>query len=157
MDVILLSVATASCIVYMVTSMLEVVPESLSATYYRLGRRGWVFQAFMVLMAVLMYLVWFPVCKDEYRCMVFLACASLLFVAAAPCFKLKLEGMVHYSSAIVCCVCVVLWQILEGLWDVTLWFAWIGGMLSLVMKDKWCWWVECAVVGSLLANLWRIV
>lgn len=132
------------------------VPESISATYYDLGKHGWLFQLFMLFLSAGLFVVWMPVSSDNHQCLVFLACASLLFVAAAPCFREDLQGKVHYTSAIICCVCAVLWQILEGLWDVTLWFAWIGGMLSLMMKDKWCWWMECAVIGSLLANLWRV-
>lgn len=133
------------------------IPESLSATYYLLGKQGWLFSVYMSVVSVALYVTWFPLCEPSYQCLPFLSCASLLFVAAAPAFRLELEGRVHYGSAIVCCVCVVLWQILEGLWDVTLWFAWIGGMLSLSMKDKWCWWMEVAVVGSLIANLWGVV
>ena len=141
----------------MVFSMRRGVPESLSATYYDLGRYGWVFQAFVALVAATLYFVWLPVSEDGHEWMVFLSCASLLFVAAAPCFRLPLEGMVHYSSAVVCCLCAVSWQMAEGLWDVTLWFAWIGGMLSLVWRRQWCWWMEWAVVFSLLGNLWRVV
>ena len=132
------------------------VPESLSATYYDLGRYGWVFQAFVALVAAMLYFVWMPVSETGHEWMVFLSCASLLFVAAAPCFRLPLEGMVHYSSAVVCCLCAVSWQMAEGLWDVTLWFAWIGGMLSLAWRRQWCWWMEWAVVFSLLVNLFDV-
>lgn len=140
----------------MVFSMRRGVPESLSATYYDLGRYGWVFQAFVALVSAMLYFVWLPVSEDGHEWMVFLSCASLLFVAAAPCFRLPLEGMVHYSSAVVCCLCAVSWQMAEGLWDVTLWFAWIGGMLSLVWRRQWCWWMEWAVVFSLIANLFDV-
>ena len=133
------------------------IPESLSATYYLLGKQGWLFSVYMSVVSVALYAVWFPLCEPSYQCLPFLSCGSMLFVAAAPSFKMELEGMVHYSSAIVCCVCAVLWQILEGLWDVTLWWATMAFMLSLGWKDKWCWWLECAVIGSLLCNLWRIV
>lgn len=157
MNEILLGSTTALCAAYIGCSMIKGVPESLSATYYTLGRYGWVFQVMMAILGVMLFTVWFPLCDASLQCLAFLSCASLLFVAAAPAFRLELEGKVHYGSAIVCCVCAVLWQVLEGLWDVTLWFVFIGGMLSLRYRDKWCWWVECAVVGSLLANLWRVI
>ena len=152
---IILILLAALCVGYMVFSMRRSVPESLSATYYDLGRRGWMFQAFVALVAAMLYFVWMPVSEAGHEWMVFLSCASLLFVAAAPCFRLPLEGMVHYSSAVVCCLCAVSWQMAEGLWDVTLWLAWIGGMLSLVWRRQWCWWMEWAVVFGLLVNLWR--
>lgn len=157
MNGILLGLSAVLCIVYMSCSMIGGVPESLSATYYKLGKHGWLFQAVMFLLGFLLFLVWSQLGSDNHTSLVFLSCASLLFVAAAPAFRLSLDGAVHYTSAVICCVCALLWQILEGLWDVTLWFAWIGGILSLMMKDKWCWWVECAVVGSVVANLWRTI
>ena len=154
----LLSIVTLVCVCYPVLSLVRCgVPESLSATYYSLGKHGRLFQLVMFAVGVLLLPVWIGVSSEPYRHLCFLACGSLLFVAAAPAFKLELQGKVHYGSAIVCCVCVVLWQILEGLWDVTLWFGFVGGMLSLSMKDKWCWWMEWAVVFSLLGNLWRVV
>ena len=152
-----LIIITALCVGYMIFSLWHGVPESLSATYYNLGEYGWAFQAVMYSVGILMMPVWFILSNVDHQCLCFFSCASLLFVAAAPSFRLELEGKVHYGSAIICCVCAVLWQILEGLWDVTMWFAAIGGMLSLGMRGKWCWWMEVAVIGSLLANLWRII
>lgn len=154
---ILLSVATIICVAYFAYSMHKGIPESLSATYYTLGKHGRVFQLVMFLLAFMLFLVWPQLGSDNHTFLAFLSCASLLFVAAAPAFRLSLDGAVHYTSAVICCVCAVLWQIFEGLWDITLWFAFIGSMLSLMWRDKWCWWVECAVVGSVFANLWRII
>ena len=141
MSQIILILLAALCVVYMAFSMRRGVPESLSATYYDLGRYGWVFQAFVALVAAMLYFVWLPVSEDGHEWMVFLSCASLLFVAAAPCFRLPLEGMVHYSSAVVCCLCAVSWQMAEGLWDVTLWFAcrWCGaGSGAGGWSGRWC-------------------
>ena len=133
------------------------IPVSLSETYYKLGNRRWLFQLVMVSVSVTLYPVWVSVSCEELIGLAFASCASLLFVASSPCFREELQGKVHYSSASVCCLCVFLWQILEGLWDVTLWFVFLAGMLTLRGKSKWCWWLECAAIGSLLANLWRLV
>lgn len=157
MNIVLLSAVTLACITYMGCFVCRGVPESISATYYMLGKRGWMFQAVMILVGFLLCPVWIPVSKDQHSFLAFLSCASLMFVGAAPAFRMELEGRVHYVSAAVCCACAVLWQVLDGLWDVTVFFAWSGGMLSLVWRKQWCWWMECAVMGSLLANLWRIV
>ena len=132
------------------------VPESLSATYYSLGKYGWIFQVCILLVGVLLLPVWLSLSEEAYQSLVFLACASLCFVASAPCFKLELQGRVHYSAAIICCISAFTWQILEGLWDVLLWFVWIGGMLTLTNRRKWCWWLECSVIGSVYANLFRL-
>lgn len=133
------------------------VPNSLSETYYSLGRYGWIFQTCIFLIGVTLLPVWLPLSEESHQSLVFLACASLCFVASAPAFRIELQGKVHYSAAVVCCVSVFAWQILEGLWDVTLWFVWIGGMLTLINCGKWCWWLECAAIGSLFANFWRVV
>lgn len=153
----LLIISTILSCVYFWYSMRNEIPVSLSATYYTLGENKWVFQAWLGVVVATLFPVWAQLGNENHQCLAFLACASLLFVAAAPAFKLELEGKVHYTSAVVCCVCAVLWQILDGLWDVTLFFGWVGGMLSLAWRDKWCWWMECAVVGSVFANLWRII
>lgn len=132
------------------------IPVSLSDTYYKLGNRKWLFQVVMVFIAVMLYPVWISVSPDELIGLVFASCASLLFVASAPCFREELQGKVHYSASIVCCVSAFLWQILEGLWDVTLWFSLIFGTLCLMKRKQWCWWLESAVIGSLYANLLRL-
>lgn len=133
------------------------IPVSLSETYYKLGNRRWLFQLVIVSIAVMLYPVWISVSPEGLIGLVFASCASLLFVASSPCFREELQGKVHYSSAAVCCLCIFLWQVLEGLWDVTLWFVFLAGMLTLRDKNKWCWWLECAAIGSLLANLWRLI
>lgn len=156
MDIVLL-IVTAVVVLYMTVFMYKSIPESLSATYYMSGSRSWVFVLFMVSVAVLLYPVWLSVSQESHRFLVFLSCASLLFVASSPCFREELQGKVHYSAAAVCCLCVFLWQILEGLWDVTLCFVFIAGILILQNRTKWCWWLECAAIGSLLANLWRLM
>ena len=68
------------------------VPESLSATYYSLGKYGWIFQVCIFLVGVLLLPVWLSLSEEAYQSLVFLACASLCFVASAPCFKLELQG-----------------------------------------------------------------
>lgn len=133
------------------------IPESLSATYYTLGSYKRLFQVAMVMTACTLYPVWISVSSEGIGGLVFGACASLLFVATAPCFRSGLEGKVHYAFAAVCCICAVVWQVCMGLWDVTLWCGLVGLMLSLQDRRNWCWWVECAVIGSVYANLIRLI
>lgn len=133
------------------------IPVSLSDTYYKLGDRKWLFQLVMVSVSVTLYPVWVSVSSEELIGLAFASYMSLLFVASAPCFREDLQGKVHYSAAAVCCLCVFLWQVLESLWDVALWFVWIGSMPTLMNRSKWCWWLEVTAIGSLFANLWRVV
>lgn len=133
------------------------IPESLSATYYALGRGRWLFPAAMGVTALTLYPAWVSVASEELVGLVFGSCTSLLFVAASPCFREELQGRIHYTSAAVCCLCAILWQICEGLWDVTLWCGVVGLMLTLQYRKNWCWWLECAVIGSVYGNLFRMI
>lgn len=159
MMLILYSISAVSALAYLCLSVgvCRGIPVSLSSTYYELGGKGWLFQAVMSVVAFTLLPVWISVSSEPLRFLAFLSCASLLFVAAAPSFRLELEGKVHYFSAAVCCICSTLWQILEGVWDVMLVFAVSALALFIYDTVKWCWWLECAVIGSLLANLCRMV
>ena len=132
------------------------VPESLSATYYTLGSNGWLFQLVMMCIGFTLLPVWLELSDVRYQWMAFISCGSLVFVGSAPSFRLPLQGAVHYASAVLCCVCAVVWQVLVGLWDVTLFFAVLGGMLTLQFGN-YMWWLEVSVIASLYGNLWRIL
>lgn len=149
-----IGIATICYLVYSVKVM-EGIPESLSATYYGLKEDGWLFQALCIGMAFGLLPIWIESCCGEYEYLPFLACGSLGFVGIAPSFKLKLEGMIHYSAAVVCCVSAVLWQVFEDLLDTLLFFSFVGCMLYLQYK-KWCFWLELAIIYSVIFNIWRI-
>jgi len=155
----LLVISTVAALVLFVVSVSEVggAPVSLSATYYNLREDGWVFQFLVAMVSFSLLPVWMECGTPSLVCLAFLSCASLLFVAAAPAFRLELEGKIHYTSAAVCCVCAAVWQIAEGLWDITLWWAALAFMFSLGWKDKWRWWLEFAVIGSVYMNLFRLI
>lgn len=154
----ILCMATVVAAVYFVYVAIACkgIPESLSATYYLLGNKGWLFQLVMGMTGLLLLPVWVSVSEECLQHLAFFACGGLLFTAVAPAFRLKLEGAVHYSAAVVCCVSAILWQVMEGLWDITLFFAILGWVCYLQWKN-WCFWLEVAVTGSVMANLWRLV
>ena len=128
------------------------IPESLSATYYNLKEDGWLFQALMVFCGIGLLPSWMNVSSDDWRFLVFLSCAGIVFTGVAPAFKLKLEGAVHYSAAVVCCVSAIVWILLEGMYPVVLWWGLIGWMLYLQF-GRWCFWLEMAVIGGILTSL----
>lgn len=128
------------------------IPESLSATYYNLKDDGWLFQALMVFCGIGLLPSWMDVSSDDWQFLVFLSCAGIVFTGVAPAFKLKLEGAVHYSAAVVCCVSAIVWILLEGMYPVVLWWGLIGWMLYLQF-GRWCWWLEVAVIGGILTSL----
>lgn len=133
------------------------IPVSLSSTYYALGKNGWFFQILLAAAAGLLLPVWIESSEQGHEWMAFISCMGLLFVAAAPAFRMQMQGAVHYTSAAVCCIAAVCWQLVEELWDVTLWFAFLAGMLCLAFRKQWCWWLEAAVIASVYANLFRLI
>lgn len=155
----LLTLSLADALALLVISVSEAggVPVSLSSTYYALDRDGWIFQCLCAFAAAMLLPAWIELSRPGLEWMAFLACLGMLFVAAAPAFRLRLEGIVHYTSAGVCCIAALGWQVAEGLWDVTLWFALIFGTLCLMKRKQWCWWLEAAVIASVYANLFRLI
>ena len=150
-----LLVATLLMVAYLAFVLVRFgVPRSLSDTYYLLDGMGWLFQVVLAVFTFLVIPVWVG-CSSAYtECLAFLSCSGLGFVAAAACFKVDLTGMVHYVSAVLCCACAVLWQVLETSWlipCVGLGLACLGGVLT---KGKWFWWIEMGVLGSALVSIW---
>ena len=83
------------------------LPQSISETYYILGNKGWIFQVITSLLGICLFPIMINI--GNYEHFIFLACGSFLFIAAAPQLKIKLEGKVHYISALICCISVLLW------------------------------------------------
>lgn len=151
----LLVLSTALALVLLSLSVSEAgrVPVSLSATYYEMYGDGWLFQLLLAATSASLLPVWLTNSTPGHEWMAFLACASLMFVASAPAFRLELQGKIHYTAAALCCVCAAWWQIAEGVWDTLLFLSFIA--LTLVIRDrsKWCWWLEVAVIGGVLTCL----
>ena len=149
---ITLTILTTLCYLAYSVKVMEGIPESISATYYGLKEDGWLFQAMCIGMAFGLLPMWIESCCGEYEYLPFLACGSLGFVGIAPSFKLKLEGIIHYSAAVVCCVSSILWLLLSGNYPIVIWLGGICLMLHLQF-GRWCWWLEVGVIGGILTSL----
>lgn len=93
-------VLIAAYIVYAISAM-QGIPWSVSDTYYQLDKWGhpkWLFQAAMIVPAFLLLPAWLDVSPVEIQFLAFLSGAGLIFVGAAPCFKLELEGKVNNNA-----------------------------------------------------------
>lgn len=150
-------VAITLCVAsYMVYNALDGVPQSLSATYYKMGGNGWLFQLLMAVCSFGLLPVWSELSNESWEFLAFLGCGGLLFVGASPLFRLPLERKVHHYSAYVCGASAVAWQLLEGVW-VWLVLSFVICGLAYMKWRKFMWWLEMALIMSLLGNLWRIV
>ena len=129
------------------------IPRSLSDTYYLLGKRGWMFQCVLGLFGGLLMPIWLDVSSENTQFLAFFACAGLLFVAAAPCFKIDIEGKVHYISAVVCCVAAFIWQIVEMCWLLPIGSLALALGATVITKGKLFWWIEMAILVSSVISI----
>lgn len=152
---ILASILSLVYSIYWIVSS-DKLPESLSSTYYILKDKGWIFQLYMIVIGFSLLPVWLSVSESNLQFLVFTACSSVLFISASPSFKLKLDGKIHYTAAIMCCISALLWQILEGLYDITLLTSFIC-FLFWIRYKSWFFWIELAVLYSVIFNIWRLL
>ena len=129
------------------------IPRSLSDTFYLLGDRGWLFQVILGLFGGLLMPVWLEVSSDNTQFLAFLACSGLLFVAAAPCFKVELEGKVHYTAAVVCCVAAFVWQLVEMCLALPVCSLALALGAAWMTKGKLFWWIEMAILVSSVISI----
>lgn len=128
------------------------IPKSISETYYLLGKHGWLFQVTLFSVAFLVVPTLIDRSSENTRFLAFLACAGLAFVAAAPLFKMELEGKVHYVSAAICCVGLVLWQVFNACWIIPL-LCFLTVLIPMVKDKKYMWWLEIAAIVSAYVSL----
>lgn len=128
------------------------IPKSISETYYLLGKHGWLFQVTLFSVAFLVVPTLIDRSSENTRFLAFLACAGLAFVAAAPLFKMELEGKVHYVSAAICCGGLVLWQVFNACWVVPI-VCFLAVLYPMVKDKKYMWWLEIATIVSAYVSL----
>lgn len=128
------------------------IPDSLSATYYGLGKDGFLFQWFVIVVGLMLLPVWLEASSVQTSMFAFLACGGLMFTGVAPMFRLPLEGAVHYGAAIVSGVCSVLWVLLEGMYPFAVWWGFLG-LIAYINWGKYMWWLEVAIMGMVFCAL----
>lgn len=138
-----------SYIVYAM-SVIKAVPWSISDTYYQLEKRfrpKWLFQLAMIAPAMLLLPAWLDCSPSNIQFLSFLSCGGLVFVGAAPCFKLDLDGSVHYTATAVCGLSAILWMCLVGVCYIPLVCFMAAGYL-IYRYNKPMFWIECAAFVS---------
>ncbi len=150
MILVLISLAFLTLYLVYAISVIKSVPWSISDTYYQLEKRGkkkWLFQLAMIVPAMLLLPAWLECSDENIQFLAFLACGGLMFVGAAPCFKLELDGKVHYAATAICGTSAVLWTCFSGMWYIPLIAMLIAAGLGLKYR-KWMFWIECAALVS---------
>jgi hypothetical protein len=126
--------------------------ESISEIYYLAGNKGWIWQVVMITSGVALLPFWLEATPNELQFLPFMSCGGVMSVGCAPCFRLKLQGWIHYSAAVVCCLSAVAWMLLMGCWAI---FAWcfIGALLlTLLYPRSYMLWIELGVLLSLMVS-----
>lgn len=130
------------------------IPKSISETFYLLGKKGWMFQVALFLVAFSVMPTLIDKSSEDTQFLAFLSCAGLIFVGAAPFFKRAFDSKVHFISAAICCVGLVLWQIFNACWITPL--VCLLAVLYPMYKDrKYMWWLEIAsIVSAYVSLIW---
>lgn len=131
------------------------IPASISDTYYRLGKRGWLFTLFCLAESSLLVASFIEASKEEYQFLAFIASASLAFVGSAPLFKEDYNRNIHYVSAGICALASLVWQVLMSFWYVPL-ITFLGGVIVLAclkFKKPVFWMEMCAFISTYITLL----
>lgn len=119
------------------------IQKSVSNSYYKLPEnKRWIF-------TIALWSFAFPaiVLGVEHSGLAFLAGAGIMFVGAAPAFKLhKMEEQVHVAGALAGVIGGIAFMLVTGLWQVALATLALMGVVMLVpkLKENKTWWLELA-------------
>lgn len=106
-------IGIAIFIAYIIVSVAKFgVPPSLSDTYYLYGGKpkGYIFTAVLWITVFCLIPQWISITPESLVFLVFLACAGLLLVGAAPIFKSR-DDKWHQAFAIICAIAAIAWEI----------------------------------------------
>lgn len=131
------------------------VPASISDTYYQFGKKGWLFTVFCLAESSLLIASFIEASREEYQFLAFISSAALAFVGAAPLFKEDFNRNIHYTSAGICALASLTWQMLMGMWYVPL-ITFLGGVIVLAclkFKKPVFWMEMCAFISTYITLL----
>ena len=142
-------------------------PWSMSETYYLYENKkqglGIMFTIFMITLAVVMLPNWLTISDavggwmSNFTFLAFFACASMIFVGAAPRYKGE-ESKIHTIAALVCAASALLWDFVVC-WNI--WYVTIAGMtipalvatVTKTWKTSRDWWLEMMAFGGTFATM----
>ena len=145
------------------------VPNSISATFYKLEHKHW-FMATMWLTAGLLMPAILEVSNPNTEFIAFIALVGMFLVGAAPNFKEESEGKVHTAGAILCIVGSQVWVACNMAWCLMVWVAYLIGTLIYMtqnevtddlradfMDTKPMFWVEVAALTSVYLSCFILI
>lgn len=132
------------------------MPISLSETYYDLKRqrKGWYFTFTLFTTAASLLPIWLDKTEGAwYQFLVFVSCACVLFVAITPDYRKGLERKIHYTSAYLACITVIVYHIVNGSWPILI-ITLIPTIVSIIGKfDGVAFFAEIGLICSIYLSL----
>ena len=120
------------------------VLDSISASWYALGKQGWIFTLFLWAISI-------PLCIVGENVWFFLAGTCLCFTGAAAAYKEKMTNTVHYIGAV-----GGIGLSLAGLLQNGIWWPLVTFLITAIairrVKNK-TWWVEIAAFWLIIVGL----
>ena len=146
------------------------VPNSISATFYKLNHKLW-FGATMFLAAGLLMPAILEVTPESYQFTAFLTCTGMFLVGAAPNFREGLDGTVHTIGAVLCVLFSQIWVMLMCPWILFAWLAYLiptlmvtwknyrkcGDTRSAFMLTRPMFWIEIVALATTFMTLFLFV
>lgn len=135
------------CVCLLNDKYYNTLPESISATSYLFRDNfstTWPFSFICVASAMFIFPQWMMVSPENYQFLGFLSCLGLFFAGTTPLYREKFERKIHYISGIVSFACGLTWLILTGSWASIASIAVIGGLPTLLDKEKYVFFFEVA-------------
>lgn len=135
------------------------IPESISATFYKLDHK-YLFTIAMYLTAGFLMPAIIDITPENFQFVAFLACVGMALVGAAPNFREGLDNKVHNAGAIICILFSQIWVILTSPYILLVWVAylvytavsmkkkWKGNIISAFLLTKPLFWIEIAALLS---------
>lgn len=132
------------------------MPISLSETYYDLKRqrKGWYFTLTLFTTAASLLPIWLDKTEGAwYQFLVFISCACVFFVAVTPDYRKDMERKIHYTSAYLACIAVIVYHIVNGTWPILI-ITLIPTVVSILGKfDGVAFFAEIGLICSIYLSL----
>lgn len=158
----LLSILSLVCIAFYTIAVCikqKGIPDSISATFYKLEHKGW-FGFTMFTTAILLIPSILEITPSKYQFVPFLACAGLLFIGSAPNFKKGIEEKIHKTGCYISVIFSQMWvalinHLLLVIWSVYLAYTivymkknWDGSIISTFISSNPVFWIEIFAFSS---------
>ena len=166
---IILSILTIAAYTTAVCVKQGGVPNSISATFYKLEHKYW-FMATMWLTAGLLMPAILEVSKPNTEFLAFIALVGMFMVGAAPNFKEETEGKVHTAGAILCIVASQIWVTCNSAWCLFVWAAYLiytvvhmltgyktDSIVTDFLNTKPMFWVEVAALVATYISVFILI